>query len=247
MNFSVIRNIHSKGIFMKDGTIKVVNLESRSKPEILLPLVFNRIGYSQKTISESIRERINKLIVTGLGIIHVDLVERIAKITNGKTGSITGEKIRIDSSKWSALLTHMNLPELLCCFVLTLGKSLDKLIDEKKKDSLFDAYVLDALGSLMAEQAADQMETSISKRSILKNYEWSHRFSPGYCDWELASGQMAIFQFLHPETIGVKRMPSGMIIPEKSISAVMIGAKKVSMKAPCLLCKDQRCKYRRVD
>ena len=226
---------------MEYENIKVVN------PEILLPRILNRIGYSPETMSESIRERINKLIVTGLEIIHVDAVERIAKITNWKTGSITGEKIRIDSGKWSALLNHIKSPELLCCFVLTLGESLDKLIDEKKKDSLFDAYVLDALGSLMAEQAADQMETSISKRSILKNYEWSHRFSPGYCDWELASGQMAIFQFLHPETIGVKRMPSGMIIPEKSISAVMIGAKKVSMKAPCLLCKDQRCKYRRVD
>ena len=114
---------------MKDGTINVVNLKIHSKPEILLPLVFNRIGYSPETMSESIREKINKLIVTGLEIINVDFVERIAKITNWKTGSITGEKIRIDSGKWSALLNHIKSPELLCCFVLTLGKSLDKLID----------------------------------------------------------------------------------------------------------------------
>jgi len=232
---------------MEYETIKVVNLEINSNPEILLPRILNRIGYSPETMPESIRKRINKLITTGLEIIHVDFVERIAKIINWKTDSITGEEIRINSSKWSILLNHIKSPELLCCFVLTLGESLDRLIDEKKKDSLFDAYVLDALGSLMAEQAADQMETSISNRSSFKNYEWSHRFSPGYCDWELASGQTAIFQFLQPETIGVKSMPSGTIIPEKSISAVMIGAKKMEMKSPCLFCKDQHCKYRRVN
>ncbi|PKN37651.1 MAG: hypothetical protein CVU62_07955 [Deltaproteobacteria bacterium HGW-Deltaproteobacteria-2] len=232
---------------MEYENIKVVNLEIKSNPEILLPQILNRIGYSPETMSESIRKRINKLIATGWGIIHVDFVERIAKITNGGTGGITGKGIRIDSSKWSALLNHMNSPELLCCFVLTLGESLDRLIEEKKKDSLFDAYVLDALGSLIAEQAADQMEISISKHLSVKNYECSHRFSPGYCDWELAAGQIAIFQFLQPETIGVKSMPSGVIIPEKSISAVMIGAKRVTTKSPCLFCKDQHCKYRRTD
>lgn len=232
---------------MKDGTINVARLKIHRKPEILLPLVFKRIGYSPKTISESIRERITKLIETGLEIIHVDFIERIAKITNWGTDSITGKGIRIDSGKWSNLLHHFEFPEILYCFIFTLGKPLDRLIEEKKRDSLFDAYVLDAIGSLLAEQTADHVEASISNCSSFKNYEWSHRFSPGYCDWELASGEAAIFQFLQPEKIGIKSLPSGTIIPEKSISAIMIGAKKVTMKSPCLFCKDQHCKYRRVD
>jgi len=232
---------------MKNRTVRIVNPENFSNPGTLLPLVLNRIGYSPETISKSIYEEIKELITMGLKTIHIDYVEQTTQITSWGKSNITGKGIRIDSNKWSALLTHMNSPKLLCCFVLTLGESLDRIIEEKKKDSLFDAYVLDALGSLIAEQAADQLGISISEHLSVKNYEWSHRFSPGYCDWELASGQMAIFQFLKPETIGVKSMPSGVIIPEKSISAVMIGAKKVTTKSPCLFCKDQHCKYRRAD
>jgi len=230
---------------MKNRTVRMVNPENFCKPETLLPLIFNRIGYSPATISKSIHEKIKTLITMGLKTIHIDHVEQTTQITSWGKGSITGKGIQIDSDKWSSLLYHMENPELLHCFVLTLGESLDKLTEEKKKDSLFDAYVLDAFGSLVVEQAADQLEKSIFNRSNFKIYEWSHRFSPGYCDWELASGQTAIFQFLNPEKIEVSSLPSGMIIPEKSISAVMIGAKKATTKSPCLFCKDQHCKYRR--
>lgn len=232
---------------MKNKISRIINPGTYNNLEILLPLVLNRIGYSPETISKSIGERINKLIAMGLKTIHVDFVERTTRITGWETGHVTGEEIRIDSYKWSSLLNHMENPELLYCFVLTLGNSLDRMIEEKKKNSLFDAYVLDVLGSLMAEKAADQMEISISNRLNFKNQEWSHRFSPGYCDWKLAAGQMAIFHFLNPETIEVTSMSSGMIIPEKSVSAVMIGAKKVTIKSPCLFCKDQHCQYRRTD
>ena len=224
----------------------MINLETYTNPEILLPLILNRIGYSKNTVSKSIHEKIKALITTGLKTIHIDYVEQKAPITSWGKSSIIGKGIRIDSRKWSNLLYHLEVPELLDCFVVTLGKQLDQLIEEKKNNSLFDAYVLDVLGSLMAEQAADQMEKSISNHSSLEKYEWSNRFSPGYCDWELATGQAAIFQFLQPETIGIASIPSGMIIPEKSISAVMIGAKKAIIKSPCLFCKDQQCRYRRI-
>ncbi|KQC06258.1 MAG: hypothetical protein APR62_08115 [Smithella sp. SDB] len=232
---------------MKNKTVRMVNPDNFSNPETLLPLILNRIGYSPETISKPIHEKIKELITMGLKTIHIDYVEQTTQITSWGKSSITGKGIRIDSYKWSNLLHYLEVPELLNCFVVTLGKQLDQLIEEKRKDSLFDAYVLDALGSLMAEKAADQMETSISNRLSFENYEWSHRFSPGYCDWNLVTGQAAIFQFLHPETIEVTSMTSGMIIPEKSVSAVIIGAKKITTKSPCLFCKDQHCKYRRTN
>lgn len=225
----------------------MLSLENFANPEHLLPLILNRIGYTPKTVSKSIHEKVKALITKGLKVIHIDYVDRTTSITNWGKSNITGKGIRIDSYKWSYLLRHLEIPEIMDCFVVTLGKQLDQLIEEKKKDSLFDAYVLDALGSLMAEKTADQMEISISNRLSFKNYEWSHRFSPGYCDWDLAAGQTAIFRFLHPEVIDVTIMTSGMIIPEKTVSAVMIGAKKATIKSPCSFCNDQHCKYRRTN
>lgn len=230
---------------MKKRTARILSLENFTNPEHLLPLMLNQIGYSQEMISISMHEKIKALITMGLKAIYIDYVERATPIIDWGKDGITGKEIRIESEKWSNLLHHLEIPEVMYCFIVTLGKQLDQLIEEKKKDSLFDAYVLDALGSLMAEKAADQMEISVSSSLSFKNLEWSHRFSPGYCDWELASGQKAIFQFLKPETIGVLCIPSGMIIPEKTVSAVMIGAKKITVKSPCQFCKDQSCKYRR--
>lgn len=225
----------------------MVNQDNLTNPEPLLPLILNRIGYTPETVSGSIHEKIKALITMGLKAIHIDYVEQATPIIKWGESSITGKGIRIDSRRWSNLLHHLEIPEVMNCFVVTLGRQLDQLIEEKKKDSLFDAYVLDALGSLMAEKTADQMEISVSNRLSFKNYEWSHRFSPGYCDWSLAAGQAAIFQFLHPEAIDVTIMTSGMIIPEKTVSAVMIGAKKATIKSPCSFCKDQHCKYRRTN
>jgi len=230
---------------LKPGSIETVVQEIKNNPEALFCKVSIRIGYSPETISEEIREKIFKLISKGLDIIRADFVEKTAKIKKWDAGVIEGEGISIESAKWSALLDNMESPEIIYSFIITMGENLDKFIDEKKNDSLFDAYVLDALGAHCAEYFADCVEKSIRSYSSSKEYDWSRRFSPGYCDWELASGQAAIFQFLRPDAIGVKCMPSGTIIPEKSVSAVMIGAKKVPIKSPCRFCKDTECKYRR--
>jgi hypothetical protein len=229
------------------GSINTSELEILNSPENLLQLVCGRTGYVPGTILEPIRERMLTTISRGLDIIHVNFVERIDKIINWSPSAITGEGISIKSSKWSALLNHMESPELIYSFVLSLGEDLDQLIEKKINDSLFDAYILDSLGSYITEYFADCIDNSISGSSTLKGYDWSRRFSPGYCDWELASGQKEIFQFLQTGEIGVRIMPSGAIIPAKSVSAVMIGAGKIDVKSPCRFCKDKGCEYRRID
>jgi hypothetical protein len=232
---------------LKYGSIESSDLQILDNPESLLLPVLKRIGYSTDTISELLRERSVGLIEVGLQVIHVDFVERIARIRNWAGGSICAEGISIESVRWSALLDHMKSPERVYCFALTLGGEFDDLVEERRNRSLFDAYVLDALGSRVAEYFTDCVGESISASPSLRGLDWSQRFSPGYCDWDLSRGQNALFQFLRPGRIGMKVLPSGTMLPAKSVSAVMIGAGEAKIRCPCRFCEDAACQHRRAD
>jgi hypothetical protein len=231
----------------KYGSLESSAVQILDNPESLLVPVLKRIRYSADTISEPLRERSVGLIELGLQAIHVDFVERIARIGNWAGGSICAEGISIESVRWSALLDHMKSPERVYCFALTLGGEFDDLVEEKRKRSLFDAYVLDALGSHVAEYFADRVGESVLASPSLRGLDWSHRFSPGYCDWDLSRGQRAVFQFVQPGRIGIEVLPSGTMIPAKSVSAVMIGAGEAKIRCPCRFCEDAVCQDRRAD
>jgi cobalamin-dependent methionine synthase I len=138
-------------------------------------------------------------------------------------------------------------PEVLCLFVVTSGKDLEMEINENQEESLFRAYLLDAVGSVVAESLADQVERQVSALLGAQGYQTTARFSPGYCDWELGEGQEALFRFLKPESVGVRRTPAGMMIPQKSISGALVGAREVSWRSPCAFCPTEDCPYRRDD
>ena len=223
------------------------DLQVLDDPESILLPVLKRVGYAPEAVSEVLRERTVGLIGAGLAAIRVGLVDRMAGIRSWAGGRILAGDLCIESARWSRLLNGMRSPEVVYCFVLTLGEGFDDLTAERRSDSLFDAYVLDALGSHAAECLADRVAASIAGSAASKGYEWSHRFSPGYCDWNLEHGQSAIFQFLEPETIGMRKLPSGVMVPAKSLSAVTIGARHVETRSPCGSCKDTGCEYRRPD
>jgi hypothetical protein len=215
------------------------------KCDRLYGLVCERIGYSPDSISEQMHSRIAEIIQKGYAAIELDFFIRTTPIAGWEKSKIEAEAVTIDSKKWANLLKKMESPEVLCCFIITLGKQLDIINEALRKKNLFDPYVLDAFGSLMVEKAADQIEASIRMQLKKNNYEGSRRFSPGYCDWGLKSGQETICRFLTPEKIGVRCLAIGSMVPAKSISAVMVGAKQMPWKSPCRFCKEINCPYRR--
>jgi hypothetical protein len=212
----------------------------------LLPLVCDRMGYSQDRITKPLYDRIAALIAQGLTAVSPDFILRTAAVIKWEAGRIEGEEVMIESKKWAGLLNRMESPTFLCCFMVTVGENLDRMIDGRSSENrLFDGFVMDALGAVMVENLADQMEENIKKALAAKGYEGSRRFSPGYCDWGLQSGQKALCRFLCPEKIGVKCLDTGAMIPTKSVSAVVVGAKKIPWNSPCRFCSEIHCPYRR--
>ncbi|MBC2716965.1 MAG: hypothetical protein HF978_16805 [Desulfobacteraceae bacterium] len=213
--------------------------------ETLSSLICEQIGYSPDSVSEQIHSRITDIIQKGLNAVELEFLVRTTAITGWEKANIDGTCVNIESKKWANLLNTMESPEVLCCFIITLGKQIDIINKELRKKNLFDPFVLDAFGSVLVEKAADHLEASIGIQLKKNNYECSRRFSPGYCDWGLKSGQEAICRFLAPGKIRVRCLTTGTMVPAKSVSAVMVGAKCVPWKTPCRFCREIKCPYRR--
>jgi len=214
-------------------------------PETLCVLICERIGYSLDFVSEQIHARITDIIQKGLNAVELEFLIRTTAINGWEKGKIEAEAVIIESKKWANLLKKMEFPEFLCCFIITLGKQIDRINEALREKNLFDPFVMDAFGSVIVEKAADYLELSIRTELENNNYECSRRFSPGYCDWKLKAGQETLCGFLGPEKIGVRCLDSGSMIPAKSVSAVMVGAKHVPWETPCRFCPEIKCPYRR--
>ena len=214
--------------------------------DYLLSHVAQKVGYpSGQTIPEDKKKKIQSIIEKGLTCIETRYIYKATPVVSRDSLSISGKGIVIESPKWATLLNHMQSPFVLYCFTLTLGKKMDEAIKASQETSLFDAFVMDAVGSVITEYEADQLAHYLTGRPEAQLYEFSRRFSPGYCDWKLQPGQGRLFHFLKPEAIGLSCLSSGAMVPLKSISAVMIAARKVEKTSPCFFCDERSCAHRR--
>lgn len=141
----------------------------------------------------------------------------------------------------------------LALFALTMGEKVTKKIDELFKANDFAlGSMLDSAVSVGADKAADNMENRFSnlflKRAKITPSAGILRYSPGYCGWHM-SGQKKLFEFLHPEDIGITLLDSFLMKPLKSISGVMVAGKKeihdFQDSYPfCSQCKTHSCQNR---
>lgn len=109
------------------------------------------------------------------------------------------------------------------------------------------ALLLDAAGSAAAEEAADCLGALAVGAGGEASGTISCRVSPGYARWPL-SAQERIFERLPHEAIGVRLLPSFLMVPRKSISfAMWLGAdaRPLAGLSGCARCSLTTCRYRR--
>jgi hypothetical protein len=212
----------------------------------LLPQVVRQAGYpSAGVVNPDILAEILRITERGMTLAHTGVLYRIDPLTGCGKDGLWGGGIRVRSRRWAGLARRLPEPRVLCSFVVTLGEALDRQIRREQAHSMFAAYLLDAVGSVLAEWLADRTETHVAGLLAGRGLQATGRFSPGYCDWEIGDGQQGIFRALKPETMGMVCTPSGMMVPRKSVSACMLGAPEVQHRYPCASCARDGCTYRR--
>ncbi len=141
----------------------------------------------------------------------------------------------------------------LALFAVTLGERISQKITGLFSSNRADlGYALDTLASESTEKTAEMLErryfdyltgtrkTDSSTRVL--------RYSPGYCGWHI-SGQKKLFQYLHPEKIGITLTEGFIMQPIKSISGVMIAGRKEIHHFKddfpfCKKCREHLCRER---
>jgi len=118
----------------------------------------------------------------------------------------------------------------LTLFAVTIGERITEKIDELFKTNEFAlGSMLDSVASVGTDKAADRVQDRyfdlLPKKGKITPSTGILRFSPGYCGWH-TSGQKKLFEFLHPEEIGIFLLDSFLMKPLKSISGVMVAGEK---------------------
>ena len=131
-------------------------------------------------------------------------------------------------------------------FVLTIGSRLEEMVNHLAGEGLvFQATILDAIGSAAVEALADSVQERIGEMAG-RGMSISRRFSPGYCDWHIGQQRM-VFQALDNDQAGVRLTDTCLMVPQKSISGIIgIGpCGTADSYNPCPTCDKHDCIGRR--
>lgn len=127
-------------------------------------------------------------------------------------------------------------------FVATAGKEFELFQQEmKRKGNIMEEYLLDALGTAIAEATVRKMCDDVVEGASLVGCGVSYPYSPGYCGWHV-SDQQILFSQLPERPCGVELNAASLMCPIKSVSGIVaVGHQVFKQKYGCELCGKKDC------
>jgi hypothetical protein len=146
-----------------------------------------------------------------------------------------------------ARLSPLEGEKIAALGLCTIGPELEDRVRELMSTGREpEGYVLDAVGSVAADEIADVINAKICHWAASQDLVAAPRVSPGYGNWSLLE-QRTIFQMLPAEELGMSLNPSCMMIPRKSVSfaVTFVAAESdVQFEHPCDRCGLENCPFR---
>jgi len=212
--------------------------------------VYRRLGYTE-------RKRPRPAIASMVGDVLPEALEMLQPTFWCKAVDI--ERIRRPKVTLSSDIVFTLTSDVLCralapcqqavCFVCSIGPKLeDRVAVLMGRGETLKASILDAIGSEATEKVADYVEAKVKREAESVGAGVTLRYSPGYCDWDITQ-QRKLFKIFEPDDIGVSLTEECLMIPQKSVSAIVgvgWGDKRLIAMSPCRHCeKKGDCEHRR--
>ncbi len=221
-------------IFQYEPTIEELNPNPKN--------IVRAMGYingdmpdAYKTILDDLFQQARKIITPKAGFTILPPSSSVFK-----PGKIILDEIVFNTEKIVA--GPLKRMEQSILFAATVGPGFD---DWSK--STFDGgdplagYIIDLLGSELAESIADWLEEKIVKQAKNDGLFCSNRYSPGYCGWSV-SEQHKLFGFFPENFCGIALTETALMKPHKSVSGIIGMGKHIKRKEyPCESCKVEHC------
>ena len=136
--------------------------------------------------------------------------------------------------------------------VIFLSATVGEMVEEAASDAFAKGeyalgMLIDAAATAAVEQTADELEKLLANKFAQLGFKMTFRFSPGYGDWDL-SEQGKVAKLANAEAIGVTLTDSLMLMPRKSITAVIGLCPDIEEEKPskgCNKCTKLDCSMRR--
>lgn len=200
------------------------------------------LGYEENNLPEPLEESIET---------HLDLINQLIKPVGGFV-ILKDQKVKFTKDRFyindtclkseKIISRYLSESETIAILVATIGDDLEKL--SRKLMEQYDyisGYITDKAASELVEKTADLIETELQKITINTNLNLTNRYSPGYCGWNV-NDQHKLFSFLPKDFCDVHLTESALMIPIKSISAVIgIGSKVTKEDYSCKICDIDFC------
>lgn len=156
-------------------------------------------------------------------------------LVEGTNLVLTGDSIR----------QHLKGCRKAALMAATLSDEADRLIRTFQVTDLAKAVIMDSMASVAVEQICDQTEQEIRKE--MKDYYQTFRFGLGYGDLPIQLQNQFVRTLNADRTIGLHVNESYMLVPTKSVTAV-IGLSKEPIKGQAKGCQTcnmrERCKFK---
>lgn len=136
---------------------------------------------------------------------------------------------RLDLRGSAALAKHLSGCHAVYLVCGTIGAMFDALQRRTAAKSASDAFILQAIGAAAIEAWMDSVEDEI-RRELAPGEILAPRYSPGYGGWQLEAQRDLLSILDAPRTVGVALTDTLLMVPSKSVSAV-IGVKKGEVSA----------------
>ncbi len=195
--------------------------------EPALHQVYSRMGFKPRRaeIPSTMRSLIEEVLQLGRELVKPRAIYRRRGIVRiDQEGIELEDGLQISSLK----VRHwMEGCHSLYLAAVTLGPDLDRRVQELSTGGdVTRAFLLNAYGAEAAEALMESLDAHLADLDSQRGFSTTKRYSPGYGDWRI-SAQKELLDHLEAHRIGIQLTDSFMMIPEKSVSAI-IGVRPLS-------------------
>jgi len=203
------------------------------------------LGYNETSERELIQSLIEEAIQEASGYCSIRAEYRIFKnvIPDDRNKAVFINDVKFDLQR--IIFNQLKKSESVAVYVSTAGAG----IGERSREIMMGGdplkgYILDIIGSLAADGAADLMQDSLAISVGQTGLKISNRYSPGYCGWSVGE-QHKLFKLLPDNFCGITLTESALMNPVKSTSGFIgIGEHMKYNNYTCGYCDMTDCVYR---
>ena len=123
--------------------------------------------------------------------------------------------------KGKDIARHLEKSEKCAVLCATLGSEIEMKINYYSKTELLKSVISDACASTLIEALCDYAEALIKTEAEKNGFFITSRYSPGYGDFEISVQKDLLNLIEAPKKIGVTVTDSFIMLPRKSVSAVI--------------------------